>query len=110
MHMNKYLGKLGLFVGGMIFGTAGISILSGKDARKVYTHATAAVLRGKDAVVRQATVLKENCEDIYSDAVDLNEKRYEEEDAEELELAKAIVEAAAEAEKEAEAAAEEPEA
>lgn len=34
--------KLGLFAGGVLFGTAGIRILSSRDAKKVYTHATAA--------------------------------------------------------------------
>ena len=40
--------KLGLFAGGVLFGTAGIRILSSRDAKKVYTHATAAVLRAKE--------------------------------------------------------------
>ena len=33
--------KLGLFAGGVLFGTAGIKILTSRDAKKVYTHATA---------------------------------------------------------------------
>lgn len=41
--------KLGLFAGGVLFGTAGIQVLSSKDARKVYTNCTAAVLRAKNA-------------------------------------------------------------
>ena len=40
--------KLGIFAGGVLFGTAGIKILSSKDAKKAYTHTTAAVLRAKD--------------------------------------------------------------
>ena len=32
------------FAAGVIFGTAGIKILSSKDAKKVYTQCTAAVL------------------------------------------------------------------
>ena len=43
--------KIGLFAGGTLFGTAGIKILSGKDAKKVYTGCTAAVLRAKDCVM-----------------------------------------------------------
>ena len=73
-------GKMGLFAGGVLFGTAGISILSSREARKAYTHCTAAVLRGKDAVVKTATTLKENCEDIGADAADINEKRYAEDE------------------------------
>ena len=41
---------LGLFAAGVLFGTAGLKILSSKDAKKVYSHTTAAVLRAKDCV------------------------------------------------------------
>ena len=71
--------KLGIFAGGILFGTAGIKILSSKDAKKVYTKCTAAVLRAKDAVVDQATVLQENCNDIYEEAKQINEEREKEE-------------------------------
>lgn len=54
----SFLTKLGLFAGGALFGTGGVAILSSKDAKKVYTECTAAVLRGKDCVVKQANVLK----------------------------------------------------
>ena len=37
----------GLFAAGVLFGTAGIKVLSSKDAKKVYTVCTAAVLRAK---------------------------------------------------------------
>ena len=50
----SFLTKLGLFAGGALFGTGGVAILSSKDAKKVYTECTAAVLRGKDCVVKQA--------------------------------------------------------
>ena len=39
--------KVGLFAGGVLFGTAGLKVLSSDDAKKVYTHTTAAVLRAK---------------------------------------------------------------
>ena len=67
--------KLGIFAGGVLFGTAGIRLLSGKDAKKAYTHCTAAVLRAKDVVVNQATILQENCEDIYEGAKQINAER-----------------------------------
>ena len=75
------LKHLALFVGGTLFGTAGIKILSSRDAKKVYTHCTAAALRAKDAVMDQATVLQENCSDIYAEAKAINEER-EKQDAE----------------------------
>ncbi len=80
--------KLGLFAGGVLFGTAGIAILSSKDAKNAYTHCTAAVLRGKDSVMKTAATVKENCGDIYEDAKDINEKAAEEK----VEAARAIVE------------------
>lgn len=87
----KY-GKIVTFLGGILMGTAGVAVLSSKDAKKAYTHCTAAVLRGKDSVMKTAANVKENCGDIYVDAKDINEKRYEEQKEIELENAKAIVE------------------
>lgn len=72
--------KVALFAGGTLFGSAGIKILSSKDAKKVYTHCTAAVLRAKDAVVDQAAILQENCQDIYEEALQINEERKNEEE------------------------------
>ena len=42
--------KLGVFAAGVAFGTAGIKVLSSKDAKKLYTNCTAAVLRAKECV------------------------------------------------------------
>ena len=74
MNMTKWA----TFVGGVLFGTAGIKILSSKDAKKVYTHTTAAVLRAKDCVMATADTIRENAEDILADAKAINEKRAEE--------------------------------
>ena len=73
--MKTNWGKIGLFVGGVLFGTDGIKLLSSKDAKKAYVHCTAAVLRAKDSVLDQATILQENCSDIYAEAVKINEER-----------------------------------
>ena len=67
--------KLGLFAGGVLFGTAGIQVLSSKDARKVYTNCTAAVLRAKECVMKTATTVQENAEDILAEAKQINEDR-----------------------------------
>ena len=67
--------KVGLFALGTLFGSAGIKVLSSRDAKKVYTHCTAAALRAKDAVMDQVTTLQENCSDIYADAKAINEER-----------------------------------
>lgn len=74
--MNLFrLGKMGVFAGGVLFGTAGIKILGSEDAKKVYTHVAAAVLRAKDCVMEQATKIQENAEDILADAKELNRAR-----------------------------------
>ena len=67
--------KVGIFAAGVLFGTAGIQILSSKDAKKVYTHGTAAVLRAKECVMKTVTNVQENAEDIYAEARQLNEER-----------------------------------
>lgn len=66
---------IGLFAAGVLFGTAGLKILGSKDARKVYAHTTAAVLRAKDCVMKAAAAVREGAEDVYADAVDINETR-----------------------------------
>lgn len=70
--------KIALFAAGTLFGSAGFKLLSSKDAKKVYTHVTAAVLRAKDCVMETVTRTRENCSDIYADAKDINETRYAE--------------------------------
>ncbi len=73
--------KLGLFVGGVLFGTAGVKVLSSKDAKKFYTNCTAAALRAKDCVMQTAATVQENAEDILAEAQEINEKRAAEEAA-----------------------------
>ena len=74
--------KTGIFAAGVLFGTAGIKVLSSKDAKKIYVSCTAAVLRAKECVMRTVSIVQENAEDIYAEAVQVNEKRA----AEEMEL------------------------
>ena len=83
--------KLALFLGGVVFGSAGFKVLSSKDAKKVYTHTTAAVLRAKDSVMETVTTVRENAEDIYADAKAINQQRAQQE-------ADAVIEDASEAE------------
>ena len=72
-------GKIALFGGGTLFGSAGFKILGSKDARKVYTHATAAALRCKEQVMRDVETVQESCADILADAKAINEARAAEE-------------------------------
>ncbi|MCR5541742.1 MAG: DUF6110 family protein [Ruminococcus sp.] len=67
--------KAGIFVGGMAASTLGVKLLTSKTAKKVYSHTTAAVIRGKDCVMEGVTKVREGCDDIVADAKDINEKR-----------------------------------
>lgn len=67
--------KLGSFAAGVLFGTAGLKVLGSDDAKKVYAHATAAVLRAKDCVMKAVTTVREGAQDVYADAQDINENR-----------------------------------
>ena len=98
-------GKLGLFAGGVLFGTAGVKILSSSDAKKVYTQTTAAALRAKDQVMTTVTNVRENAGDILADAKAINEQRAADAEAKEIvdaaESAAEIIEDAAESAAEA---------
>jgi hypothetical protein len=85
---------------GILIGTAGVKILASDDAKKVYTNVTAAVLRGVDSIAETYENIKENCEDIVSDAKLINRDRYEAKEAKLIEDAKAVLKA--EKEKQAE--------
>ena len=67
--------KLGLFAAGTLFGTAGIKVLTSKDARKVYTEVTAAALRAKECVMTTVTNVQESAGDILADAKVINDQR-----------------------------------
>ena len=75
--------KTGIFAGGVLFGTAGIKVLS--------TSCTAAFLRAKECVMNTVSTVQENAGDIYAGAKEINEER----------AAKAEAEAFADAEAEA---------
>ena len=87
--------KVGIFASGVLFGTAGIKALSSKDAKRVYTQGTAAVLRVKDCLMKTATNVQENAEDILAEAKQINKDR-EESEAEEVLEAEAFEETLAE--------------
>ena len=73
--MMKHYVRLACFVGGALFGSAGVKLLTSKDAKRAYTHITAAGLRMKASVMETVTDLQENAADILSSAKDINEAR-----------------------------------
>lgn len=86
--------KTGIFAAGVLFGTAGIKLLTSRDAKKVYSHGTAAVLRAKDCIMKTVTNVQENGSDIYAEAKQINADR-------EIEAEAQVVEDEAEAEEQA---------
>ena len=78
-------GKVAWFIGGALFGSAGLRVLSGRDAKKVYTHATAATLRCKDEVMKQVEFVQESGSDILADAKQINADREKAAEAEYIE-------------------------
>ena len=67
---------IGLFAAGLLFGTAGLKILTSEDAKKVYAHTTAAALRAKDCIMHTVT---------YANAKAINDHRAAEAEAETIE-------------------------
>ena len=76
--MKTLYKNIALFVGGSLFGSAGIKLLGSNDAKNAYTHAAAAVLRMKDCVMN---TVRENADDILHAAKDINEQRAAEAEA-----------------------------
>ena len=77
--------NIALFVGGTLFGSAGLKILGSKDAKKVYSHVTAAALRCAEGVMTTVTAVREGAEDILAEAKQINEDRAAAEEAATLE-------------------------
>lgn len=74
--MNIWAMKhLGIFAGGVLFGTAGLKVLGSKDAKKLYVNCLAAGLRARDCVMTAATTIQENAEDILAEAKEINLSR-----------------------------------
>ena len=71
--------RIGLFLGGVLFGTAGVKVLASTDAKKFYINCLAAGLRAKDCVMTTATNIQENAEDILAEAKEINVKRKQDE-------------------------------
>ena len=86
--MNFHKGAA-LFVGGVLFGSAGFKLLSSKDAKKAYTHMTAAALRVQESVMETVTSVQENAADLLASAKEINEQRAKAEEATSVECSEA---------------------
>ena len=54
MDCDKCVKNLAVFAGGVLFGSAGLKLLSSRDAKKAYTQTVAAALRMKESVMETA--------------------------------------------------------
>ena len=70
--------KSGIFAAGVLFGTAGIKVLTSKDAKKVYAGIVAAGLRAKETVLETAEKVQASASDVLAEAQEINEARNEE--------------------------------
>lgn len=70
--MNFYKGAA-LLADGVLFGPVGFKLLSSKDAKKIYTHMTVAVLRAQRSATETVTSVWENTADILVSAKGINE-------------------------------------
>lgn len=71
----KYVKSLVCFAGGLLFGTAGVKLLSSKDAKNAYIKTVAAGLRVKDCMMETVNKVQENAEDVLAAAKQVNEER-----------------------------------
>ena len=100
--MNTW-GKLGLLVGGIAIGHYGLKVLGSKPMKKAYAGVTAAALRAKDEIVKDATRIAEECADIAHEGQAINERWQAAEADAKLEEARALIENTAAPEEPAEA-------
>ena len=84
MDCDKCVKNLAVFAGGVLFGSAGLKLLSSRDAKKAYTQTVAAALRMKESVMETVTTVQENAADILASAKNLNAQRVEQETADTL--------------------------
>lgn len=75
--MLKNIRPVSLFIGGVLFGSAGLSILASRDAKKAYAHAVAAGIRAKDCLLATVTRVREGVGDVLAEARDINAERAE---------------------------------
>ena len=83
--MKQYV-HLACFAGGALFGSVGLRLLTSSDAKKVYTHLTAAGLRAQKSVMETVTAVQEEAADILAAAKDINAEREAKEAEAEVEV------------------------
>lgn len=68
LKINK---KGSLFIGGTLFGSIGLKILSSKEAKNIYAHTLAKSFKVKDEIDSSFSSFKQNVDDVYENAKDI---------------------------------------
>lgn len=82
--MHAFVNKMMYMAIGAFAATTGVRLLSGAKAKKVYAEGTAFVLREKDRALKTYTEIKVGLDDIYADALEINEAHDRKEKADEI--------------------------
>ena len=75
MDKEKIIRYTATFLGGALFGSAGLKLLSSRDAKHAYVKAAAAGLRVKDYVLDTVEKVQAGTDDVIAEAKALNEER-----------------------------------
>ena len=75
MFSESLMKKIGLFAGGVLFGTAGVKIYPAGTQRKYIQSVRRLRCGAKDCVMKTVTAVQENAEDILAEAQQINEER-----------------------------------
>ncbi len=73
---------IGWFLGGLLVGAKGKEIFGSKDAKKVYSKVLSYGLDAKDCILETTDSLKENLEDVYAEAKEMQGTRAEQKEKE----------------------------
>ncbi|HFE9852275.1 DUF6110 family protein [Enterococcus faecalis] len=71
--------KSSLFIGGVLFGSAGLKLLSSKEAKKSYAHVLAKGFKLKDGLDSSLSMIKQHTDDVYANAKDIYEEERKDE-------------------------------
>ncbi len=74
--------KAGIFAAGVLFGTAGIKLLTSKKAKDFYASCGAAALCARDEALDVVSRVQANAEDVYAQAKAIHAKNKEQGEAE----------------------------
>ncbi|MGF3065818.1 DUF6110 family protein [Facklamia sp. P12945] len=75
----------GLFLGGALFGTLGLKVLTSKKAKETYAHVIAKSYQLKDELDANVSTIKQHTDDVLSDAQEIYLAQKQQEQADSIE-------------------------